>query len=99
MSKLIQRLLIFFVGLPLVLSLAYFSFYHHLILQITIMFVSITASVEMYNILKQKSAMQPLPLVVAASALIPITAILCVLQGKNLEYISFILVFSVIVCM
>ncbi len=74
MNKVISRLLIFFVGIPLVLALVFFNKYNHLLLQLVIIAVSILASLEMYNILKVKAELLPKPLVVILSALLPLTA-------------------------
>ena len=59
MSKLVQRLLIFFIGIPAVLLLVLLSNFHHLLLHIALLGVQIIALNEIYGILKTKGHLQP----------------------------------------
>lgn len=54
MNKTLQRLLIFFVGLPLVLFLVSFSYLNHLAINILVTIFSIVAAYELYKMLHIK---------------------------------------------
>ena len=55
MNKTLQRLLIFFVGLPLVLFLVSFSYLNHLAINILVTIFSIVAAYELYKMLHIKN--------------------------------------------
>lgn len=76
MKKVTQRLLTFFIGVPLIVSLAVIRFYNHLPLHLTVMLVTIIASREMTNLLKQKMSTQPTWFVIILSSLIPLSTTL-----------------------
>ena len=60
MKKLIQRLLIFFLGLPLLIAIVVFLPYrNHLCLNIMVIVTSILGTLEFQNILKQKNLYIP----------------------------------------
>ena len=59
MSKLIQRLLIFFIGIPAVLAIVLLSQYNHLLMHIVLLAVEVIALNELYGILKTKGNLQP----------------------------------------
>lgn len=59
MSKLVQRLLVFFIGIPAVLALVLFSKFNHLLLHIVLLGVINIALSEIYGILKTKGHLQP----------------------------------------
>lgn len=55
MNKVAKRLLIFFVGLPLILFLVSFSYLNHIALHILVTIFSIIASYELYEMLETKN--------------------------------------------
>lgn len=99
MSKVLQRLLIFFVGLPVVIGLVWCSQFHHIALHILIFAASLLGTNEMYRLLSQKFSMQPLILVLLLSVATPFAAALCALLELNLSFINYTFIFSVMVCM
>lgn len=92
MSKLIQRLLIFFIGLPLVLFIVYLPAYNHLALNIAIVIVCFISSLEAYNIMKATSEMQFKPLVVFLSTCISISSLICSLTGLDFLLTTFVFI-------
>ena len=52
MSKLVQRLLIFFIGIPAVLAIVLFDKFNHILLHVALVVVISIALGELYNILK-----------------------------------------------
>ncbi|AEE16848.1 phosphatidate cytidylyltransferase [Treponema brennaborense] len=89
MSKIVQRLLTFFVGIPLVLLIVYVPFRQHIILHAALIIVATLSSVEIYHLLRLKSPMQPMVPVVLLSAVIPVIALVCALTGLTFELTTF----------
>jgi phosphatidate cytidylyltransferase len=80
MKKLIPRLLIFFVGLPVLLALVIFLPAHnHLILNLMVVIGSILGAMEFQYILKLKNLFIPLPEAAVLGGLIPalMTVVVC----------------------
>ena len=69
MSKLIQRLLIFFIGIPAVLAIVLLSQYNHLLMHIVLLAVEVIALNELYGILKTKGSLQPKSFLLVLSVL------------------------------
>ncbi len=90
MSKLAQRLLIFFIGVPLVLGLIFIKFFHHLPLNAAIIAVSVISGVEMYNMCRNRTELLPKWLVVALCVLLPAAAYLFMIFGLNLDYMIWV---------
>jgi phosphatidate cytidylyltransferase len=89
MSKIIQRLLTFFIGIPLVLAIVFLDFGHHLVLHIAMILTTLVASHEMYHLLARKSPMQSLPLVMLMTVSLPVTALVCVIFDKPGDFVSY----------
>ena len=83
MSKLAQRLLVFFIGIPAVLAIVLFSKFNHLLLHIALFAAIIVALNEIYEILKTKGILQP-KIFLAVLTLAP----------SVVSYLSFIFNFS-----
>ncbi len=92
MSKLIQRLLVFFIGVPLVLSMVFFDAYNHLLLHIAMIIVTIIAAFEMYGMLAVHNTMQPKALLITLTTLLPITSFICTFFSFSFEIVSLTLV-------
>ena len=60
MNKLAQRLLTFFIGIPLVVMIIFFSFFHHLLLNITVVIFSVLAAVELHKLFSENIKMPPI---------------------------------------
>ena len=94
MSKLAQRLLIFFIGIPTVLLIVLLSKFNHLLLHIALLGVIIIALNEIYGILKTKGHLQP-KLFLAILSLVP-TVVSYLYISFNFS--SFFVYFSFVIC-
>ncbi|MCL2008841.1 MAG: phosphatidate cytidylyltransferase [Treponema sp.] len=84
MRNLIERLLVFFVGFPLVLStVVFFSFNNHLILNIIILSFTIAGALEFRNILKQKNLVISSADSIILGGISPVACVLIVSFGVN----------------
>ena len=79
MSKTVQRLLTFFIGIPLVLLIAFADYMNNLPLHITIGFFSVLAANEFYDMLKINHSLFPKPLLLVFTVLLPYFTFLFIL--------------------
>ena len=77
MSKLAQRLLVFFIGLPLIIAVIWLKDFHHIVLHVVIFLASLLAANELYHLFAQNVSLQPRPLVLVMSVIPPFFATLC----------------------
>ena len=99
MNKVVQRLLVFFVGLPLVICLVYFNQFHHIALHALIFIASLLASNELYQLLKHKFSLQFRPLVIISSVMPVFVAALLVYFELNISIVNYVFVFLILLCM
>lgn len=99
MSKLAQRLLIFFIGLPVLIAVIYLKDFHHIALHIVIFAASLLASNELYHLFSQNISLQPRPLVLVMSVVPPFFATLCAFFGIQTFFIDYVFLFAVLACM
>ncbi len=92
MSKLVQRLLVFFIGVPLVLSMVFINYSNHLILHVAILIVTMIAAIEMYGLLSVHNSMQPRIFVGALTFFLPLTGFLCAYLSLSFELLTYVLV-------
>jgi len=78
MPKLVQRLLIFFIGIPLVIGLVFLPFFHRLPFHIAVCTFSFIGSLELYDMFSKNSPLLPKPLVVFLNLLIPVSTYVCI---------------------
>lgn len=71
MNKLVQRLLVFFVGIPLVLATVYFDPFKHITFNVLLVAVCAIGSYELCAIFSSGGETLPRPLVVSLCAAIP----------------------------
>jgi len=77
MKKIIERLLLFFIGIPLVFSLVYFlPYYNHLALNIAVIFFSGLGAIELSSMLEKKLIHIPKPESFIIGALAPLAVTL-----------------------
>ena len=82
MKKIIQRLVVFFIGLPVVLSLILvFPHFNHLLLNLVITVFSILGAMEFKNILAQKNLIITTPEAAVLGAIGPLTWTLVISFG------------------
>ena len=99
MSKTIQRLLTFFIGVPFFVAVTwFFTFNNHIILNIFILLASLFGTYEIHTLLKNKFEVQPLVLVLILAFLISAAGIACCFFNLGFEIITytFILCFLLI---
>lgn len=99
MNKVLARLLVFFVGLPLVICLVYFNQYNHIAFHMLAFAASLFGARELYTLLSAKYSLQYRPLVLI-TAVIPVfvCAVSAVLE-RSFEFIDYSFVFSILICM
>lgn len=104
MNKIISRLLIFFVGIPVIIGLVYIRAYNHLALHIALCFASFLAADELYSIFSARMKLAPRPLVIFCSVLLPVVAgVQSILPSFGItmqlgqEIITYALIFSFLI--
>ncbi|MDR2618353.1 MAG: phosphatidate cytidylyltransferase [Treponema sp.] len=84
MKKVFQRLLVFFISMPLlIIILICLPWLNHLAFSIVVLTVSVLGALEVQNILKQKGLLIPAPEAAVVGSLGPVFAILQVNLGLN----------------
>ena len=96
MSSTVKRLLTFFIGIPLVLTLAFIPLYNHLFLNVLILAFIFVSACEFYNICSKQADLPPKALVVAVALIIPIATYVFSLFGINQDFVLWILIIEVI---
>lgn len=86
MKKLIERLIIFFAGVPLILGLVYIPFFHHLPLNLLVFGVSAFAAYELSLMFGTNGQTLARPLLMVLAPLVPICEFLNIIFG--LDYLS-----------
>lgn len=99
MNKIVQRLLIFFVGIPVVIGIVYFNILNHLPLHIAIWIFSCIALIELHTLFSKNSPMLPKPLVVTLGVSIPVSAYVFIRCGITTEYTNFVLLAAALILM
>ena len=99
MSKVAQRLLVFFLGIPLVITLVWLPYYNHIAMHLLALLASVLAAKELHAMLGAKYSVHPRPLVLALDAMLPLMGIMCALFGWNLSFIDFTFIAIVLVAM
>ena len=95
MNKVVQRLLVFFIGIPVVLGIVYCSYLNHLLLNIVLVVCSGIATSELYNLYAKKTPLLSKPFLIILSSLMPIVAYLSVIFNFDTEYINWTFIFSI----
>ncbi|MBQ9239250.1 MAG: phosphatidate cytidylyltransferase [Treponema sp.] len=96
MSKLTQRLLLFFVGVPLVIAIVTVNFCHFLLLAIVNTTFAFLASRELYALFSVYTTLPPQPWIIALATAIPVGAYGIALGGLPFAYITWILLGSIL---
>lgn len=98
MSKVLKRLGVFFIGVPLILFLVSFSYQSHLIIQCLITLFSIFAGYEFCSMVSSKN--KPLfnrALILICIGLLPPACYLAILTKTNLEVVFWLYIFELMV--
>lgn len=96
MNKVIQRLLIFFLGLPLVVAIVALDAINHLALHFVVLIVSLLAANEMYNLFSKTSKLLPKPLLIVLSGLLPLVTFITTYFGFNPEITTYTFIFELL---
>ena len=99
MKNVYQRLLIFFLGIPIVLGLIFINFYNHLVINILIMILSALGANEFYNMLIPRYKLFNRPLIIILTVLQPFCSYIFILLGIDSIVCSWILIFEILVLM
>ena len=92
MPKVLQRLLVFFIGIPVVIAFILPELYYHLPLQLLIVLFSALASWELSNMLSKKSPVNSKILTLLFSITLPVVTYICILF--KLDYVLIELTFA-----
>ncbi len=95
MNKVAQRLLVFFIGLPLVIAVTTLSYYNHIALNMIAIFSSAFAAHEFYNMAKLKYKMFPKTAVIIFTAALPFIAYNSILIDMDFSKLSWFLVLEI----
>ncbi len=94
MSKVLQRLLTFIIGLPLCIALVCLDWHNHLALNIVVIIVSVIAAGEAQTMMMQNLKVQPKFFVLCLAFVVATVAALCSAFNFPMEYVTFTFVIS-----
>ncbi len=95
MKKLIERLLLFFAGLPLLIAIVFFfPHFNYLLLHLAILASAFFAIIEMRDLLSRKLPVAPLWFAIIAGLLLPVAAFLHAVFGFPYHFIPFSLILA-----
>lgn len=90
MVKTVQRLLVFFLGIPLIIGMVILTQYHFLALNLILCITSVLSAAELCKMCRVKCKMLPTVVIVLLTALLPISSYVFVFVGKNIDYTSLV---------
>jgi phosphatidate cytidylyltransferase len=100
MSKVVKRLLTFFIGIPLVLAVVFCDFLNHLPLQIAIGVFAVLGANEFYNMLTKKGCILfNKELILILTALLPFSSYIFLLAGLSLDVTPWLFISLIILLM
>lgn len=97
MNKVTKRLLLFFIGIPVVLGLVYVKFLYHLPLQIIIACVSVLAANELHNMISLKYPTYHKALILILTGLQSFLSYYFLLQGIRLEFCIWVFMIEILI--
>ncbi len=98
-SKVISRLGIFFIGVPLVIALVMLNQYNHLAIHVVVTAVSVVAATEFYHLLSHNFKLQNKVLVLVLAGLINFAMLLRAIFEFDVTYVDFVFILSVLICL
>ena len=102
MSKVLQRLFTFFIGIPLVLGIVFMDYWNHLPINALVCIVSAVAASELYKIFAKKTQLLNRPLIILLSAAMPLIGYLLVKCGNSsadIDYSNWAFLIAVMILM
>ena len=95
MNKVAQRLLVFFIGVPLIIGIVSLPYYNHIAMNMIAIFSSAFAAHEFYNMAKLKFKMFPKTAVIIFTAALPFLAYNSILIDMDFANLSWFLVLEI----
>lgn len=99
MKNVYQRLLIFFLGIPIIIGLIFINFYDHLVVNVLVMIMAALGANEFYNMISPRSKLFSRPFIIILTVLQPFCAFIFILLGIDSIVCSWILVFEILILM
>lgn len=99
MNKVLKRLLVFFIGIPIMTGIIMLKYYTHLALNITVILCSTIAASEFYNMATKKYPLFSKTLILILTAILPFCSYNFILLNIDLSIIQWILVFNIFLLM
>ena len=99
MNNVGKRLLVFFIGIPVIISIILLSFYNHLILNIFIMVAAVLGAREFYRMLAPSYKLLPQAAIMILSGSLSVVSYILGLIGLDLNIVSWIYVFEIVILM
>ena len=99
MKNVYQRLLIFFIGIPIIIGLIFINFYDHLVVNVLAMIMAALGANEFYNMISPKYKLFSRPLLIILTVLQPFCSYIFILLGIESIVCSWILVFEILILM
>lgn len=96
MSKLVQRLLVFFIGIPVVMFIVCFDMYNHLLLHLVLLVCSIIATCELYKLFNKKTSLLPKILLCILSSLFIVISYFSFIFKFSAEYLCFYFIVAIL---
>ena len=100
MSKVVKRLLTFFIGVPLVLAIVFCDYLNHLPLQVVLGIFAVLGANEFYNMMQEKGIkLFTREILLIATALLPMACYTFILYGLSLDITPWLFIAIVIILM
>ena len=99
MNKVAKRLLVFFIGVPLVIGVVSLFYYNYIALNILTVVASAFGANEFYNMASKKVKLFPKTLVIILTAALPFLAYNFILLELDLSNLSWFLVIEIFIFM
>ncbi len=92
MNKILKRLLVFFIGVPLVILIVSLSYLNHIAMNILSIAAAAIAANEFYNMASLKVKLFPRAAIIIATALLPLITYFSILFNVDLSYLIWFLI-------
>ena len=100
MSKVVKRLLTFFIGVPIVLAIVFCDYLNHLPLQVVLGIFAVLGANEFYNMMQEKGiVLYTREILLIATALLPMACYTFILYGLSLDITPWLFIAIVIILM
>ncbi len=100
MSKVVKRLLTFFIGVPIVLAIVFCDYLNHLPLQVVLGIFAVLGANEFYNMMQEKGIkLFTREILLIATALLPMACYTFILYGLSLDITPWLFIAIVIILM